>query len=380
LKILIIIGTRPEAIKLAPVIKLFKKYKNYNVKVCLSGQQDSLLYQTINFFNIKIDYDLKIIRPKQSLNDITESILKKVNPILKECKPDLTFVHGDTSTTFSSALACSYQKIPVAHIEAGLRSHNKYAPWPEEINRSLIAQLADFHFAPNEIAKQNLLKENISENKIIVTGNTVIDALLLTLNKLQSKKYLNEMNLKFFFLKEKRKLILITAHRRENFGQGLRNLCHSLKTLSKNYPNIDFIYPVHLNPNVKMVVNNELKLIKNIYLIKPVNYAEMVYLMTKSYLILTDSGGIQEEAPSLGKPVLVLRDCTERFEAINYGLAKLIGTETKSIIQNVSQLIGDTELYKKMSRTARIFGDGNASQRILNFININILNKISKNA
>ena len=375
MKLLFIFGTRPEAIKLAPVIKIFAKDKNYNVKICLSGQQDTLISQMIKFFNITIDYNLNIIKPKQSLNDITESILNKLNPVLQEYKPDLAFVHGDTSTAFSSALACNYQKIPVAHVEAGLRSHNKFHPWPEETNRSLIAKLSDYHFAPNELAKNNLIKENISKDRIIVTGNTVIDSLFLTIKKIQSKKIMNDLNAKFSFLKNKKKLILITAHRRENFGEGIKNLCSSLQILSKTHPDIDFVYPVHPNPNVQSVVHKELKSIKNIQLIKPVTYSEIVYLMSKSYLILTDSGGIQEEAPSLGKPVLVLREHTERFEAIQHGIAKLIGTESKSIIQNVSQLIQDKTLYNTMSKPINIFGDGAASQKIVNFIHTNLHNK-----
>jgi UDP-N-acetylglucosamine 2-epimerase len=378
MNVLFIFGTRPEAIKLAPVIKAFRQNNKFNVRVCLTGQQDSLLYQMIEFFNIKIDYDLKIIKPKQSLSNITECILNKLNPVLKKYKPDLAFVHGDTSSAFSSALACNYKKIPVAHIEAGLRSHNKFHPWPEEINRSLIAKLSDYHFAPNELAKNNLIRENIPIDKIIVTGNTVIDSLFLTLNKLQLKKYTKEINPKFSFLKKK--LILVTAHRRENFGKGMKNLCYSLKILSKTYPDIDFVYPVHLNPNVMSVVYKELKSIKNIQLIKPVSYIEIVYLMSKSYLILTDSGGIQEEAPSLGKPVLVLREHTERFEAIQQGVSKLIGTESKSIIQNVTNLINDKKLYKKMCKRAHLFGDGNASQHILNFIISSNSSKISKSA
>jgi UDP-N-acetylglucosamine 2-epimerase (non-hydrolysing) len=380
MKLLFIFGTRPEAIKLAPVIKIFTKDKNYNVKICLSGQQDTLLSQMIKFFNITIDYNLNIIKSKQSLNDITESILNKLNPVLQECKPDLAFVHGDTSTAFSSALACSYQKIPVAHVEAGLRSHNKFHPWPEETNRSLIAKLSDYHFAPNKLAKNNLIKENISKDRIIVTGNTVIDSLFLTLKKIQSKKITSEMNAKFSFLKKKKKIILITAHRRENFGEGIKNLCSSLQILSKMYPDIDFVYPVHLNPNVMTAVHKELKAIKNVKLIKPVTYSEIVYLMSKSYLILTDSGGIQEEAPSLGKPVLVLREHTERFEAIQHGIAKLIGTSSKSIIRNVSQLIQDKTLYNTMSKTIDIFGDGAASQKIFNFIHTNLHSEISLSA
>jgi UDP-N-acetylglucosamine 2-epimerase len=378
MNVLFIFGTRPEAIKLVPVIKAFRQNNKFNVRVCLTGQQDSLLYQMIEFFNIKIDYDLKIIKPKQSLSNITECILNKLNAVLQKYKPDLAFVHGDTSSAFSSALACNYQKIPVAHIEAGLRSYNKFHPWPEEINRSLIAKLSDYHFVPNELAKNNLIKENISIDKIIVTGNTVIDSLFLTLNKLQLKKYTKKINSKFSFLKKK--LILVTAHRRENFGKGIKNLCYSLKILSKTYPDIDFVYPVHLNPNVMSVVYKELKSIKNIQLIKPVPYIEIVYLMSKSYLILTDSGGIQEEAPSLGKPVLVLREHTERFEAIQQGVSKLIGTESKSIIQNVTNLINDKKLYKKMCKKAHMFGDGNASQYILNFIISSNSSKISKSA
>lgn len=380
MKLLFIFGTRPEAIKLAPVVKIFANNKNYNVKVCLSGQHDTLLSQMIKFFNIKIDYNLNIIKPKQSLNHITESILNKLNPILQKYKPNLAFVHGDTSTAFSSALACNYQKIPVAHVEAGLRTHNKLYPWPEEINRSLITKLSDYHFAPTELAKNNLIKENISKDRIIVTGNTVIDSLFLTLNKLELKNTKKKINVKFSFLKKNRKLILITAHRRENFGIGIKNLCYSLQILSKTYPDIDFVYPVHLNPNVMTLVYKELKSIKNIQLIKPVSYSEIVYLMSKSYLILTDSGGIQEEAPSLGKPVLVLREHTERFEAIKQGIAKLIGTESKSIIQNVSQLIDDKTLYNSMCKTIHIFGDGTASKKIINFINTNLNNKISLSA
>ena len=373
-KILIVFGTRPEAIKMAPLIKEIQK-ENIELKVCITAQHREMLDQVLDIFEIKPDYDLNIMKANQDLYDITSNILIRMKKVLDEFKPDLVLVHGDTTTTFATTLACFYQKIDVGHVEAGLRTSNIYSPFPEEANRKLTASLAKYHFAPTNIAKQNLLKEGIKEKNIIVTGNTVIDALFLALKKIKSNKNLeeaiiNKLNLKIDskFSIINSQFILITAHRRENFGQGFINICEAIKELAIRYPNFNFIYPVHLNPNVQKPVKEILSSLKNVFLIKPLEYLEFVYLMSKSYLILTDSGGIQEEAPSLGKPVLVMRNTTERPEAIKAGTVKLVGTDKNKIVNEISILIEDKKEYKKMSKAKNPYGDGKASYRIIEFL------------
>jgi len=368
-KILFVFGTRPEAIKMAPVIKRVKEEKEiFEMKVCVTAQHREMLDQVLEVFDIKADYDLNIMKDNQDLYDITSNILNKVKNVLEDFHPDLILVHGDTTTTFVSTLAAFYKKINVGHIEAGLRTKNIYYPFPEEANRRLTGLLARYHFAPTIIAKRNLLKEGIKEDNIIVTGNTVIDALFLVLKKIKSNKNLEEMIIKKLNLKIDSKFILITAHRRENFGQGFINICEAIKELAIRYPNFNFIYPVHLNPNVQKPVKEILSSLKNVFLIKPLEYLEFVYLMSKSYLILTDSGGIQEEAPSLGKPVLVMRNTTERPEAIKAGTVKLVGTDKNKIVNEISILIEDKKEYKKMSKAKNPYGDGKASYRIIEFL------------
>jgi len=371
-KILFIFGTRPEAIKVAPVInKLKKENHNWKVGVCLTAQHREMLDQVLNIFNIKLDYDLNIMKQNQDLYDITSNILINIKNVLNDFQPDLVLVHGDTTTTFVSSLAAFYKKIEVGHIEAGLRTGDIYYPFPEEANRKLTTSLAKYHFAPTIIAKENLLNEGVKEENIIVTGNTGIDALFLALNKIKKnknleKKIINKFSSTFSILDSQ--FILVTAHRRESFGKGFINICEAIKELAIKYPKIKFIYPVHLNPNVKRPVKEILSNIKNIFLIEPLEYLEFVYLMSKSYLILTDSGGIQEEAPSLGKPVLVMRDITERVEALEAGTVKLVGTDKSRIIKEVSRLIEDKNEYDKMSKAVNPYGDGKASERIAKFL------------
>jgi len=371
-KILFIFGTRPEAIKVAPVInKLKKENHNWKVGVCVTAQHREMLDQVLNIFNIKLDYDLNIMKQNQDLYDITSNILINIKNVLNDFQPDLVLVHGDTTTTFVSSLAAFYKKIEVGHIEAGLRTGDIYYPFPEEANRKLTTSLAKYHFAPTIIAKENLLNEGVKEENIIVTGNTGIDALFLALNKIKKnknleKKIINKFSSTFSILDSQ--FILVTAHRRESFGKGFINICEAIKELAIKYPKIKFIYPVHLNPNVKRPVKEILSNIKNIFLIEPLEYLEFVYLMSKSYLILTDSGGIQEEAPSLGKPVLVMRDITERVEALEAGTVKLVGTDKSRIIKEVSRLIEDKNEYDKMSKAVNPYGDGKASERIAKFL------------
>jgi len=362
-----IFGTRPEAIKLAPIIKKFGEYNNHiNIKICITAQHREMLDQVLNFFQINPDYDLNLMKINQSLFDVTSDILKNLEPVLKKEKPDMVFIQGDTTTALVGALASFYMKIPVAHVEAGLRSHNKYSPFPEEINRVLVGHLADYHFAPTEKAKENLYNENIKEN-VWVVGNTVIDALYLGLDiikKHEETKYYNY----FHFIDFSKKIILVTGHRRESFGKPFENICYALKELVREYKDIEIVYPVHLNPNIREPVNRILKGEERIHLIEPLEYQYLIWLMDKSYLILTDSGGIQEEAPSLGKPVLVMRDVTERLEGIKAGTAKLVGTKKEVIIKAVSKLIEDFDLYTAMSKIKNPYGDGKASNRILNII------------
>ena len=359
-KILFIFGTRPEAIKLAPVIKEFKT--DFDIKICVTGQHKHMLDQVLDFFKISPDYNLNVMKENQSLFDVTSKILKGLEGILDRENPDLIFVQGDTTTAFIGALAGFYKKVKIAHVEAGLRSHQKYSPFPEEINRVLVGHLADYHFAPTEKAKQNLEKEGI-ENNIWIVGNTVIDALFLGLDII--KQYGEEKFYNYFsFVDFSKRIILVTGHRRESFGKPFENICYALKEIANNFEDVEIIYPVHLNPNVREPVNRILKYQKNIHLIEPLPYSYLIWLMNKSYLVLTDSGGIQEEAPGLGKPVLVMRNVTERIEGIEAGTAKLVGTEKEKIISNLSILLENEEEYDKMAKAINPYGDGRSSQKI----------------
>ena len=361
MKILFIFGTRPEAIKMAPLIKEFQKENDFDTKVCITAQHREMLDQVLEFFYIFPDYDLNIMKPNQSLFDITADTLKGLERILDEFLPDLIFVQGDTTTAFIGALAGFYKKTKIAHIEAGLRSHNKYSPFPEEMNRVLAGDLADYHFVPTQRAKENLFNENIKEN-VYVVGNTVIDALFLGLDII--KKQGEEQYYKYFnFIDFSKKIILVTGHRRESFGKPFENICYALKEIAER-EDVEIVYPVHLNPNVREPVNRILKGIKNIHLMEPLSYPYLIWLMNKSYLILTDSGGIQEEAPSLGKPVLVMREVTERIEGIEAGTAKLVGTNKEKIVKEAIKLLNNKEEYEKMAKSVNPYGDGKASRRI----------------
>ena len=374
-KILLVFGTRPEAIKMAPLVHEFKKYPEYfQTIVCVTGQHREMLDQVLELFQIVPDYDLNIMKPNQDLYDVTSRILLGMRDVLKEVKPDVVFVHGDTTTSTASALAAFYQQIPVAHVEAGLRTGNIYSPWPEEMNRLITGRIAAYNFSPTPLSKQNLLKENVAESTITVTGNTVIDALQWVVKKIESETELSSalqaellsMGYDTNRLAEGKRLVLITGHRRENFGEGFLNICHAIKTLSEQYPDVDFVYPMHLNPNVRKPVMEILgDNASNIFLIEPLQYLQFVYLMEKSYLILTDSGGVQEEAPGLGKPVLVMRDTTERPEAVEAGTVLLVGTNREKIEQGVSNLLEDDALYTKMSEAINPYGDGLACGRII---------------
>ena len=365
MKVLVVFGTRPEAIKMAPVIKAFAQHSAFKTKICVTAQHRSMLDQVLSLYHITPDYDLDIMTANQSLANVVYRVMNGLDEVFTQFQPDWVFVQGDTSTTFAASLAAYYKKISVAHVEAGLRTHHIYSPWPEEINRQLTSRIANLHFAPTPLAKKNLLEENVAEEKISVTGNTVIDALLETVELIKSNQAISSsMHRQFPFLDEKRQLILVTSHRRENFGAGLEQLCHALLSLSSR-EDVQIVYPVHLNPNIAGPVNQLLANKKNIHLLAPQDYLPFVYLMIKSYLIITDSGGIQEEAPSLGKPVLVARDTTERPEGISAGTAKLVGTNTSAIIQSVEELLDDNEKYKKMSMASNPYGDGKAAYRIL---------------
>jgi len=353
-KLLFFVGTRPEGIKMAPLINIFKQAP-FITKVCNTGQHKELLDQTLNFFQIKPDFDLAIMSPNQSLEKLTSRLLTTISELLDSEKPDLIFVHGDTTTCFVSALSAFYKKIPIAHIEAGLRTNNKFSPFPEEINRVIVSRLADFHFAPTELAKDNLLKDGIDPKKVFVTGNTVIDALFETIKLNKSEG-------------DHEKLILITGHRRENFGSGFKNIFSAIKSLANKYKDYNFVYPVHPNPNVKEIAEEYFSSLSNINLIPPVDYPQFVLLMKKSYLIITDSGGIQEEAPSLGKPVLVTRDTTERPEALESGTVLLVGDDVFKIEEEVSKLIDNKKYYNSFKKLQNPYGDGNASNKILNII------------
>ena len=364
LKVMVIFGTRPEAIKMVPIIQELRKNPDrFCVKVCVTAQHREMLDQVLNLFDIKPDYDLDIMRKNQNLFQITISILTSMQNILRDLQPDIVLVQGDTTTAFSVSLACFYLKVPVGHVEAGLRTNNKYSPYPEEINRRLISHLADLHFAPTENAKQNLLSESICPHTIYVTGNTVIDT-LLTIVKRESDFQLTLSGIDF----EKKRVILVTAHRRENLGEPLKNICLALKDLVKQYEDIQIIYPVHLNPNVQKIVYDMLDGVERVHLTKPLGYEEFAHLMCRSYLILTDSGGIQEEAPSLGKPVLVLRTMTERPEAVEAGAAKVIGTKRENIVTAVRMLLDNKDEYDRMANVCNPYGDGNAAKRVVEIL------------
>lgn len=367
-KILLIFGTRPEAIKMAPLVKEFQKYENYfQTKVCITAQHREMLDQVLDFFQIKADYDLDLMKPNQNLYSLTSEIIMGLKPVFDEFKPDYVFVHGDTTTTMAASIASFYSGAKVCHVEAGLRTYDKWSPFPEEVNRQLTGRIADLNFAPTIASKENLLRENIAEKDILVTGNTVIDALLYSvstvdeINDLELEKLKGEVNID-------KRIVLVTGHRRENHGQGFINICNALKEIVIKNPDIQIIYPVHLNPNVLKPVNEILGNICNIKLIAPLSYPSFVWLMNKSYLIITDSGGVQEEAPSLGKPVLVMRDTTERPEAVEAGTVILVGTDTERIIDEATKLLKDEALYKEMSSLHNPYGDGTACEKIVNHL------------
>lgn len=372
-KVLLVFGTRPEAIKMAPLVKAFQEQnKLFKTKICVTGQHREMLDQVLDLFEINADFDLDIMRPNQDLYDITGNILQGMKGVFSIYRPDIVFVHGDTTTTFAVSLAAFYEKIEVAHIEAGLRTNNIYSPWPEEANRKLTSQLTTYHFTPTKQSQDNLLSENIAPDKIIVTGNTVIDALLLMQNKLQINVSFREQVKKSILEKgfdpEASEFVLVTGHRRENFGQGIVNICSALKKIALDRPNINIVYPVHLNPNVLKPVNDLLGNVKNVYLIEPLQYEAFIYLMSLSKLIITDSGGVQEEAPSLGKPVLVMRDTTERPEAVSAGTVKLVGTNTQGIVSATNELLDNTLVYESMAKAHNPYGDGKACERIISFM------------
>ena len=374
-KILLVFGTRPEAIKMAPLVKEFEKYKNnFKTKVCVTAQHREMLDQVLNLFDITPDYDLNLMKPGQDLYDITANVLLGMKDVLSDFKPDLVLVHGDTTTTSATSLSAYYQQIKVGHVEAGLRTGNIYSPFPEEVNRQITGVLATYNFAPTTMSKNNLLKENKDPNGIIVTGNTVIDALFLALDKIKNckklqKQILNDIAISGYSLKDCKKIILVTGHRRENHGQGFIRICTALKDIAFNNPNIDIVYPVHLNPHVQQPVNELLSDIKNLYLIKPLQYEQFIYIMDKSYFIITDSGGVQEEAPSLGKPVLVMRETTERPEAVSAGTVKLVGTDTQKIKNEAQALIEQRQEYEKMSKAYNPYGNGKACEKIVLYLN-----------
>lgn len=375
-KIMLVFGTRPEAIKMAPLVKEFQKYPNqFHTCVCVTGQHREMLNQVLEIFEIKSDYDLHIMKQGQDLYDITARVLMGMRDVLKKVKPDIVLVHGDTTTSTAAALAAFYQQIPVGHVEAGLRTHNIYSPWPEEMNRQLTGRIAAYHFTPTSLSRKNLVVEAVDEGRIVVTGNTVLDALYWVVNKIRSEKELNkrlEKELKeagydVSRLRCGRQLVLITGHRRENFGEGFIRICKAIKRLGEKHQEVDFIYPMHLNPNVRKPIQEVFGETKstNMFFIEPLEYLPFVYLMEKSVVVLTDSGGIQEEAPALGKPVLVMRDTTERSEALEAGTVKLVGTDYNKIVNEVSLLLTDRTSYDKMSKAANPYGDGKGCERIV---------------
>lgn len=380
-KILLVFGTRPEAIKMAPLVKTLQENKDlFKTVVCVTGQHREMLDQVLKIFDIVPDYDLNIMQQGQDLYDVTSRVILGMRDVLKLAKPDIVLVHGDTTTSMAAALAAFYQQIPVGHVEAGLRTNNIYSPWPEEMNRQITGRIATYNFAPTLLSRENLVKENVNSSSIIVTGNTVIDALHIVVNKIKSSKSL-DLQLEQILgqagydvrrLKEGRKLVLITGHRRENFGDGFINICNAIKHLSEKYTDVDFVYPMHLNPNVRKpiheVFGEDLSNLYNMFFIEPLEYLSFVYLMEKSTIVLTDSGGTQEEAPGLGKPVLVMRDTTERPEALKAGTVKLVGTDYQLIIDEVSDLLENENSYACMSQAINPYGDGCASQRIVEFL------------
>ena len=377
-KVMLVFGTRPEAIKMAPLVKEFQKYPDtFKTTVCVTGQHRQMLDQVLQLFEIVPDYDLNIMKQGQDLYDVTARVLTGMRDVLKESHPDVVLVHGDTTTSTAAALAAFYQQIPVGHVEAGLRTHNIYSPWPEEMNRQITGRIATYNFAPTPLSKSNLLREAVAEESITVTGNTVIDALYWVVNKIKKDKVLNEELQNFLAqagyditrLADGKKLVLITGHRRENFGDGFINMCTAIRDLTQKYPDVDFVYPMHLNPNVRKpiheVFGEDLSNLGNMFFIEPLEYLSFVYLMEKSNIVLTDSGGIQEEAPGLGKPVLVMRDTTERPEALEAGTVKLVGTDYDKIVNEVSLLLDDQAHYDAMSKAVNPYGDGLACGRIV---------------
>lgn len=375
---MLVFGTRPEAIKMASLVKAFAALpEEFETVVCVTGQHREMLDQVLRIFEIVPDYDLNIMKQGQDLYDVTARVLTGMREVLKETKPDVVLVHGDTTTSTAAALAAFYQQIPVGHVEAGLRTHNIYSPWPEEMNRQLTGRIATWHFAPTPLSRQNLLAEGVKEEAVTVTGNTVIDALYWVVDKIKSDKAL-DADLESLLakagydtgrLKDGRRLVLITGHRRENFGDGFIRMCRAIKSLTEKYPGVDFVYPMHLNPNVRRpiheVFGEDLTRLGNLFFIEPLEYLAFVYLMEKSSIVLTDSGGIQEEAPGLGKPVLVMRDTTERPEALEAGTVKLVGTDYGKIVGEVSMLLDDKDAYERMSRAVNPYGDGKACGRIV---------------
>lgn len=384
-KVMLVFGTRPEAIKMAPLVKEFQKNPtDFETIVCVTGQHREMLDQVLDIFDIKPDYDLNIMKQEQDLYDVTSRVLIGMRDVLKEARPDVVLVHGDTTTSTAAALAAFYQQIPVGHVEAGLRTHNIYSPWPEEMNRQITGRIAAYDFAPTPLSRKNLLQENIPDERITVTGNTVIDALHIVVNRIKGdaslsrslKKKLSDAGYDIDRLSNGKKLVLITGHRRENFGDGFINMCTAIKDLTAKYPNADFVYPMHLNPNVRKpiheVFGDDLSNFGNMFFIEPLEYLEFVYLMEKSDIVLTDSGGIQEEAPGLGKPVLVMRDTTERPEALDAGTVKLVGTDYNRIVSEVSILLEDASAYEQMSKAVNPYGDGKACTRIVQTLNVRL--------
>ena len=377
-KIMLVFGTRPEAIKMAPLVKAFQSYpQDFDTIVCVTGQHREMLDQVLSIFDIRPDYDLNIMKQGQDLYDVTSKVLLGMRDVLKEVQPHVVLVHGDTTTSTAAALAAFYQQIPVGHVEAGLRTHNIYSPWPEEMNRQITSRIASYNFSPTTLSRQNLLDEGVVADRIFVTGNTVIDALHMVVNKIKCDNGLSQILEKQIFahgydmgrISQDRRMVLITGHRRENFGEGFIHICKAIQTLSQRFPNVDFVYPMHLNPNVRKpiheVFGEQLDGLGNMFFIEPLEYVEFVYLMEKSSIVLTDSGGIQEEAPGLGKPVLVMRDTTERPEALEAGTVKLVGTDFNKIVTEVSMLLEDDSAYEKMSKAVNPYGDGMACGRIV---------------
>ena len=383
-KVMLVFGTRPEAIKMAPLVNKFQENTDFQTIVCVTAQHREMLDQVLDIFEIKPDYDLNIMKQGQDLYDITSRVMLGLRNVLDEANPDIVLVHGDTTTSMAAALAAFYKQIPVAHVEAGLRTNDIYSPWPEEMNRRMTGRLATYHLAPTELSRQNLLRENVNDQNITITGNTVIDALFWVVNKIKNDENLAETlknNIKEngYDVDRQKKIVLITGHRRENFGDGFKNICCAIRDLSIKYPNVDFVYPMHLNPNVRKPISeifgidvknrtHENQFSNNAFFIEPLDYLNFVFLMEKADIILTDSGGIQEEAPSLGKPVLVMRNNTERPEALDAGTVKLVGTDYDKIVNEVSELLDNESCYQKMSQATNPYGDGLACERIVDFM------------